>query len=114
MVGMGRQADPNSANSEIYITRGSARALDHDYTLFGRVLAGQSVVDALAVGEPPSNPDRMIRVRSAVDLPAAERPRLEVMDVRSREYTKFAAAKRRSHGARLSVCDMLPPARLST
>ncbi len=111
MVGMGRQADPTSANSEIYIMRGSARGLDHDYTLFGRVLIGQSVVDALAVGEPPANPDRMIRVRSAVDLPAADRPRIEVMDVASREYTRFAAAKRRSHGSQLSVCDILPPVR---
>jgi peptidylprolyl isomerase len=114
MVGMGRQADPNSANSEFYIMRGSARALDHDYTVFGRVLAGQAVVDALAVGEPPANPDRMIRVRSAVDLPAADRPRLEVMDVTSREYARFAAAKRRALGTQLSICDMLPPVRPST
>lgn len=113
MVGMGRQPDPNSANSEFYIMLGSSRGLDHDYTLFGRVLAGQSVVDALAVGEPPASPDRMIRVRNAVDLPAADRPRLEVMDVRSREYARFAAAKRRSHGSQLSVCDMLPPVRSS-
>jgi peptidylprolyl isomerase len=114
MVGMGRQADPNSANSEFYIMRGSARALAHDYTLFGRVLDGQTVVDALAVGEPPAIPDRMIRVRRAVDLPAADRPRLEVLDGRSREYAKFAAAKRRSHGSRLSICDMLPPVRSSS
>ncbi len=113
MVGMGRQADPNSANSEFYIMLGSARGLDHDYTLFGRVLAGQNVVDALAVGEPPANPDRMIRVRNAVDLPVADRPRLQVMDVRSREYARFAAAKRRSHGSRLSICDILPPVRPS-
>lgn len=111
MVGMGRQADPNSANSEIYIMRGSARGLDHNYTLFGRVLAGQAVVESLTVGEPPAKPDRMIRVRSAVDLPAADRPRLEVMDVTSRQYARFAAAQRRSHGDRLSVCDLLPPAR---
>ena len=113
-VAMGRQANPNTANSEIYITRGSVRGLDHDYTVFGRVLTGQAVVDALVVGEPPANPDRMIQVRSAVDLPAADRPRLEVMDVRSREYTRWAAAKRRSLGAQLSICDMSPPVRAST
>ena len=58
-VAMGRQSNPNTANSEIYITRNSVRALDHDYTVLGRVLAGQAVVDALAVGEPPANPDRI-------------------------------------------------------
>lgn len=110
-VAMGRQANPDTANSEIYITRSSARALDHDYTVFGRVLAGQAVVDALVVGEPPASPDRMIRVRSAVDLAPADRPRIEVMDVTSREYTRLAAAKRRSHGPKLSICDLLPPAR---
>lgn len=113
MVGMGRQADPKTANSEIYITRGSTRALDHDYTLFGRVLVGQAVVDGLAVGEPPSKPDRMIRVRSAVDLASADRPRIEVMDARSQEYGRFAAGKRRSRGSQLSICDILPPARVS-
>lgn len=111
IVGMGRQADPNTANSEFYIIRGSARGLDHDYTAFGRVLAGQAVVDALVVGEPPAKPDRMIRVRSVVDLPKADRPRIEVMDVRGRAYASYAAAKRRFHGPQLSICDILPPVR---
>jgi len=111
VVGMGRQADPKTANSEIYILRGSSRALDHDYTAFGRVLLGQAVVTSLAVGEPPAQPDRMIVVRSASDLPIQNRPRLEIMDVRSPEYRRWAAAKRRSRGAKLSVCDLMPPAR---
>ena len=111
IVAMGRQRDPNTANSEIYIMRGSARGLDHDYTVFGRVLAGQAAVDALAVGEPPVKPDRMIRVRIAADLLAADRPRLEIMDVKSREYSTFALARGRTFRPRLSICDMLPPAR---
>ncbi len=113
IVGMGRQRDPNTANSEMYIMRGSARGLDHDYTVFGRVLAGQAIVDALAAGEPPAKPDRMIRVRTAADLLVADRPRLEVMDVKSQDFATFASTKRRSYGPRLSICDMLPPARAS-
>lgn len=114
LVGMGRQAAPATANSEFYITRGSTMALNHDYTLFGRVLAGQDVVDRLAVGVPPAKPDRMARVRSAADLSSADRPRLAVMDVRSREYFRWAAAKRHSRAAQLSICDMLPPAKSLT
>ena len=95
-------------------TRGTGRGLDHDYTLFGRVLTGQAVVDGLALGEPTLKADRMIRVRSAVDLASADRPRLEVMDARSREYARWAAGKRRSRGSQLSICDMLPRARSST
>jgi peptidylprolyl isomerase len=111
IVGMGRQSNPDTANSEIYINRRSVRGLDHDYTVFGRVLAGQPVVDALAVGEPPANPDKMIRVRSAADLPVADRPRLEVMDVGSPEYSRWAQVQRRHHGARLSICDLIPRVR---
>jgi peptidylprolyl isomerase len=97
MVGMGRQADPNSANSGFYFMLGSARALDHGYTLFGRVLAAEMSSMRWLSGS-HRQPDRMIRVRNAFDLSAADRPRLEVMDVESREYARFAAARRRSHG----------------
>lgn len=114
IVGMGRQSNPDTANSEIYITRTSVRGLDHDYTVFGRVLAGQNVVDALAIGEPPARPDRMIRVRIAADLPAADRPRLEVMDVTSPQYRQWAKARRRFYGPQLSICDLLPPVRSSS
>jgi peptidylprolyl isomerase len=59
VAGMGRQADPGSANSEIFFMRDAARRLDHDYTVWGRVVWGLDVVRAVAVGEPPAHPDRM-------------------------------------------------------
>lgn len=111
IIGMGRQANPGTANSEIYITRASVRGLDHDYTVFGRVLAGQDIVEALNVGEPPAHPDRMVRARTAADLPAADRPRLEVMDVASPAYARWVKAKRRAVGPKLSICDLMPPVR---
>lgn len=111
IAGMGRQANPDTANSELYFTRMSARGLDHDYTVFGRVLAGQGIVETLAVGEPPAKPDKMIRVRTAADLPVAGRPRIAVMDVRTRQYAAWAAGKRRSLGPQLSICDLMPPVR---
>lgn len=113
IIGMGRQANPGTANSEIYITRTSVRGLDHDYTVFGRVLTGQDVVEALNIGEPPAKPDRMVRVRIAADMPVADRPRVEVMDLRSPQYRQWAAAKRRSIGPTLSICDLMPPVRPS-
>ena len=72
---MGRQAGIDTANSEIFFMRASARRLDHDYAVWGRVVQGLDVVRAIKVGEPPADPDRMIRVRLAAELPAAERPR---------------------------------------
>jgi len=58
------------------------------------------------VGEPPPDPDRMIRVRLAADLPAARRPRLLVENPRSREFRDKAARLRARLGARFSLCDL--------
>ena len=69
VAGMGRQAGIDTANSEIFFMRAPARRLDHDYAVWGRVVQGLDVVRAIKVGEPPVDPDRMIRVRVAADLP---------------------------------------------
>ncbi|WP_374471300.1 peptidylprolyl isomerase [Phenylobacterium sp.] len=111
VVGMGRQADPGSANSEIFFMRDPARRLDRDYTVWGRVVQGLDVVRAMAVGEPPAAPDRMVRVRVAADLPAAERPGLEVMDTAGPAFAALAARTRAAKGADFSVCDVEVPVR---
>ncbi|MGZ6016255.1 MAG: peptidylprolyl isomerase, partial [Phenylobacterium sp.] len=86
VVGMGRQAAIDTANSEIFFMRAPARRLDHDYAVWGRVVQGLDVVRAINVGEPPKDPDRMLKVRVAADLPAAERPRLEILNERGAEF----------------------------
>ncbi|WP_293682139.1 peptidylprolyl isomerase [uncultured Phenylobacterium sp.] len=106
VVGMGRQADPGSANSEIFFMRAPARRLDHEYTVVGRVVAGLEAIQALAVGEPPGSPDRMVRVRVAADLPASERPAIEVLDERGPTFQSKVAALKRSKGAAFSICDV--------
>jgi len=106
VAGMGRQAGIDTANSEIFFMRAPARRLDHDYAVWGRVVAGLEVVRAIEVGEPPPDPDRMIRVRLAADLPAARRPRLLVENPRSREFRDKAARLRVRLGARFSLCDL--------
>ncbi|WP_293906051.1 peptidylprolyl isomerase [Phenylobacterium sp.] len=111
VMGMGRQADPGSANSEIFFMRAPARRLDHDYTVVGRAVVGLDVVRAVAIGEPPSSPDRMLKVRVAADLPKAEQPRIEVMDERGPAFARRVSALRRARGAAFSVCDVEVPAR---
>ena len=113
VVGMGRQEAPASANSEIFFMRDPARRLDHDYTAFGRVVAGLHVVRAVAVGEPPEHPDRMLRVRLAADLPEAERPRYERMDPRDPAFAALIKKTRAAKGADFSVCDLEVPVRAS-
>jgi len=111
VVGMGRQADPGTANSEIFFMRDASRRLDHDYAVWGRVVEGLDVVRAIAVGEPPSAPDRMIRVRVMADLAPADRPQLEVMDVGSSAFAREIARARQARGADFTPCDIAVPTR---
>ena len=110
-AGMGRQADPNTGNSEIFFMRDASRRLDRDYSVWGQVVVGLPVIRAMAVGEPPEHPDRMLRVRVLADIPAAERPKLELMDVNGPAFAKLAAKARAARGADFSVCDVEVPVR---
>ncbi len=111
VVGMGRQTDPGTANSEIFFMRDASRRLDHDYAVWGRVIQGQDVVRAIAVGEPPKSPDKMIRVRVMADLPPADRPHLEMADVRGGAFAQEIARVRQARGADFSPCDIAVPTR---
>jgi cyclophilin family peptidyl-prolyl cis-trans isomerase len=66
-LGAARTADPDSANSQFFINFRDNHFLNRQYTVYGRVISGMEHVDAIARGEPPQNPDRMIRVRVAAD-----------------------------------------------
>lgn len=111
VAGMGRQADPGSANSEVFFMRAPSRRLDHEYTVWGRVVRGLDVVRAIAVGEPPAAPDRMVRVRVAADLPPAERPHLEMLDPATAAFRTRLAAVKAARGAAFSICDLEVPVR---
>ncbi|MEM0984768.1 MAG: peptidylprolyl isomerase [Pseudomonadota bacterium] len=56
---MARTNDPNSANSQFFICFDDASFLDRQYTVWGQVSDGMDVVDQLAKGEPPRNPDKI-------------------------------------------------------
>ena len=58
---MARASDPDSANSQFYIAFGPKVALDKNYTVLGRVIAGMDAVDRIAVGEPPAEPTKIVR-----------------------------------------------------
>jgi peptidylprolyl isomerase len=111
VVGMGRQAGIDTGNSEIFFMRAPARRLDHDYTVWGRVVSGLDVVRTITIGEPPAHPDRMARVRVMADLPEADRPRLEVVDTASPGFKASIEAARRKAGADFSICDIPIPTR---
>jgi cyclophilin family peptidyl-prolyl cis-trans isomerase len=67
VLGMARSQNPNSANSQFFIMFKDGHFLNGQYTVWGRVTKGMEHVDAIARGEPPSSPDRMISVRVGAD-----------------------------------------------
>jgi cyclophilin family peptidyl-prolyl cis-trans isomerase len=70
-VGMGRSADPDSANSQFFIcfTDTGCQSLNGSYTAWGQVVSGMEHVDALKRGEPPRDPHETIRAYIKADGP---------------------------------------------
>ena len=50
-VAMARAQDPNSADSQFYISLGTHPHLDRSYTVFGQVTEGQDVAQKIQVGD---------------------------------------------------------------
>jgi peptidylprolyl isomerase len=63
-VGMARTSDPNSANSQFFICFNDTgcKGLTGQYTVIGQVMEGMESVDTLAKGEPPANPDKIMKM----------------------------------------------------
>nr|WP_157083260.1 peptidylprolyl isomerase [Novosphingobium lentum] len=66
-VSMARTEAPDSANSQFFIVFYPRFALDHKYTVFGRVIAGMDYVDAIHRGEPPQDPTKIAQASIASD-----------------------------------------------
>lgn len=65
VVGMARSQNPNSGNSQFFIMFDQGDFLNNQYTVWGEVTKGMEFVDNIAKGEPPANPDKMIKVRTS-------------------------------------------------
>lgn len=66
-LGAARSQNPDSANSQFFINFKDNHFLNGQYTVYGRVIEGMEHVDAIARGEPPAEPDRMVSVKVASD-----------------------------------------------
>jgi peptidylprolyl isomerase len=107
VVGMARDDDNNSANSQFFLMRQPYPSLDKRYTAFGRVISGLEVIRAIKTGEPVVAPqDRMEKVRLLSDIPAAERPKIRVIDPKGLWFAGEIKRQRAARGADFSVCDL--------
>ena len=68
VVSMARAMDPDSADSQFFICFDDASFLDKHYTAWGRVTSGMEYVDMIKVGEPPKNPDIIVKMQVASDV----------------------------------------------
>jgi cyclophilin family peptidyl-prolyl cis-trans isomerase len=68
VVGAARTPDSyDSANSQFFIMFAEKPGLNGEYTVWGEVVEGMEFVDRIKRGEPPENPDKIIRMQVAAD-----------------------------------------------
>jgi peptidylprolyl isomerase len=68
-IGAARTQDPDTADSQFFICfdDDGCRGLTGQYTVWGQVVEGMEHVDKIARGEPPRNPDVMLKVYVLAD-----------------------------------------------
>ena len=108
MVGVGRDNGPESGNgSELYVVIGQApRRLDRNLAIAGRVLEGMPLLAGLPRGEgemgfyaKPSQRTPIESVRLASELPATQRPKIQVLRTDSATFAALLDAQRHRHDA---------------
>ncbi len=67
-IGAARSASPDSANSQWFICFDDCSFLNNQYTVWGQVTDGMDHVDAITLGEPPKNPDKILKLQVAADV----------------------------------------------
>ena len=107
VIGMARDEDNNSANSQFFLMRQPYPSLDKRYTAFGRVISGLEAVRAIKTGEPvPAPQDQMQKVRLLSDIPENQRPQVRVIDPKGAWFAAETKRLRALKGADFSVCDI--------
>lgn len=110
VMGMARDDNPDSGNSQFFLMRYPYPSLERKYTAWGRVISGLDVVRAIKTGEPVEDPqDRMERVRVLADLPEKDRPKVRVIDPAGPWFKAEIARVRAARGADFTACDVEIP-----
>jgi peptidylprolyl isomerase len=101
--------DADMANSEFYFMLQTTRSNDRRNSVVGRIVMGLDIVQGFAFGDPPGNPDRMLRARILADLPDLDRPAVLVLNTLSPRFTALVQQVRAVRGPDFSVCDVEVP-----
>lgn len=107
VVGAARGNEPDSSNgTSLYAIIGQApRALDLNITVVGRVVQGMEILSSLPRGpgamgfyEKPEQAIAITRARLLADMPASERPAIEVMRTDTPTWAALVEASRHAIG----------------
>ncbi|MEZ5897449.1 MAG: peptidylprolyl isomerase [Parvularculaceae bacterium] len=115
VMSMARSTDPNSANSQFFLVIGDARqSLDKRYTVWGWIIDGMQNARRINRGEPPDRPTPIVRMRMASDMPASERPHIEVLRTDSEAFDGYIKGMRwvDETGFVKDLCDIKAPRRV--
>jgi peptidyl-prolyl cis-trans isomerase B (cyclophilin B) len=76
VISMARSAHPDSAGCQFFVCHGDARFLDRQYTAFGKLVAGDDVLEKIATipcsGPERSSPSERVEIKSVEVLPAGK------------------------------------------
>lgn len=113
---MARTNDPDSAGSQFYLTRGDAEHLNAQYTVWGRVRAGQDAVNSIAVGtagqDAGFSPDTIRSMRTGSDPAFDGQVTVEVIDTNSQAFADWLMAQGEG-GEAPDVCEVDIPVRIT-
>ncbi len=127
-VGVSRDVAPNSGNSNsLYAVIGTARRIDRNLAVVGRVVKGMSLLSSLPRG-PKDNmgvyhnlkhATPILKERLASELPKDQRLPLEIMKTDSKSFHHLIEAAAHRHDAfykvgsgHIGLCAVVPPIRL--
>lgn len=113
VMGMARNSDPDSANSQFFFMRAAYPTLEKKYTAWGRVVSGEDVVKAIKVGEPAPDPqDKMLTVRLGSDMALKDSPKVYVLNTKTEAFKSIVDKAREDKGADFSACDVEIPTQI--
>lgn len=103
-----RTDDVNSADAQFFLISDEGQHLDYKYTAKGRALTGLDVIQSIKLGPTPdgfpiANPDVLMSVKIAADIPDAERPRAFVQRTDSETWQTILT---NADSRRVSLCDI--------
>ena len=123
---MARDVAPETGSgSSLYAVIGQARRLDHNLAVAGRVLDGMPLLSGLPRGPEPmgfyTKPQQRVTIESvrlAADMPAKDRPAIQVLRTDSASFAALVEAKRNGRNAfyprpagKIDLCSIDVPVR---